>query len=340
MMNTMIRKMPCKPTYLILLSAGLLVLAIVCILTTYRTYSCTSLCISSFSQRADYMVAAKLSYAGQPLAGTKLTVIINGAYKSTLATDQKSSLLFQAPLKIGLNTIEVKYGDSESSVSFFYAGGLLYILLIPLGALFFLSLKSLASDSTKTNKVAFHSDDVSYPDPEGLALKNAIDSYANRVKRIVPGLPERVANISAELARISKAEGSARAEKDSCYLSKKIEAEQVSFVAFGCVSHEPVSKETAAALELYESSLVSGTSVLNAKSPKAFLSANGVIFRDYLSIATLSKTARKGSRTRLFLFGCREEQEVSRLARSCTKIGAMLLLLQEFGTLEIITLGG
>jgi hypothetical protein len=327
--------------YPILLPAlGLLAVAAICIFGAYKSYSCSSLCIYGFSQRGDYMVAARMSYTGLPLPNTKVTVIANGAYKSTVATDSDSSLLFRAPLRLGVDSIEVEYGGSRSSVRFLYMGGLLYMLLIPLSALLFLLLKGLTLDPTKMSRVTFHANDGSWPDAGDMPLKNAIDSVIKKAKRFVPGLPERISDISEELARISKVEGGKKIGKDPHYLSQKMAARQIAFTSFGCVCKVPISREAAAAREIYERSIIAGTpSLFSSKNPRVLLSANKAIFSDNLSIGFLSKAVKRGCKIRLFLSDYAEVHSLSRLARSYTKVGATLLLLQAGDILEMIMLG-
>ena len=209
---------------LLLLSAAALLLSAFLVLSTYQSIKCSTLCIAGLSSKSNDAIAATISYAGHKLPGTKVIVIINDIYESSIITSAGSSLHFQAPLKLGIDTIKVEYGNSESSGEFFYAGELLYTLFVPLGAIFFLITKLLASDSAKKNKVVFYFNNEMPPHDETAILKHALDSAAQKSKRAVPGLPETIVELSSNLSSLYKTEGLRKIQKDCEYLSKKIEA--------------------------------------------------------------------------------------------------------------------
>jgi hypothetical protein len=323
---------------LLLLLAAALLLSTFSVLSTYQSTKCSTLCISDLSSKGNYAIGATISYAGHKLSDTKVIVIINNLYKSSIMTSAGSNLQFQAPLKIGIDTIKVEYGNSESSGEFFYVGELLYTLFVPLGAIFFLLTKLLASDSAKKNKVVFYFNDEMTPHNETAILKYALDSAVQKSKRVVSGLPETIADLSSNLSSLYKTEGLQKIQKDNVYLSKKMEALGIAHVLFGCASYSSLTKLVAGARMFYENAVLSGSSmVLSSRNPKTFIDANNIVFQSDFSNSKLLDSKPKQRKMSLVLFDEKESHALSRSLRTYSKTGVILLMMRLNGTLEVLT---
>ncbi len=311
------------------------IITAICVLGGYKSVSCSNLCLSNLSVKPDYAVTARISY-GHPLDSASIKVTINGLYKSAIETDPNSILQFQAPLKVGFNLIKVEYNGSQSTASFFYMGGMLYMLLIPLSAILFLLIKRLASDSTRESDITFHFDDKITWSLDTRDLKTAISSTAQDEKRAVSSLPELITDVSTQLAKISAGEGKNKIPKDPFYLSQKITILKLAHVFSGCVGPLPISEEAAAARKFYEMSILSGSPLnLKGNCPKTFLKANKIIFETGLPQAINPNKMAKQA-IKLFLFDEDARDSISRTIRSYSQLGAALLLMRLENGFEII----
>jgi hypothetical protein len=323
-------------TILMILALAVLILIVIYTMGTYRYYSCSSLCISGLSEKGNYALQAKISFYNESLPNAMITIITNNAYKGIIQTSPSSTLNFRAPLNLGPNSMILKYNGSETIVRFFYLGGMLYLLLIPLGVLCLLLARLLPSEFAKRDKIIFYPD-AGYSTNDKQPLKNAIDVVTKKSKRIIKGLPESVSDVSSELALASRNDGHKTLAKCPTYLSQKIEKERIAFSSYGAVTNNPFSKEVAIARWFYEHSIMSGQlTVFDAKTPAAFLAANQIIFKKDVTLPILSKMAGTKSKIRLVLFGYGEMDEFSRLMKSYSKMGATLLMLRAENLLETI----
>jgi hypothetical protein len=323
---------------LLLLLAAAALSVTFCLFSTYSAIHCSALCISNFSSKGNYAIAATISYSGHKLSAVKVLVLINSKYKSSMVTSSGSNLRFQAPLKIGMNTVKVEYGNSGASVKFFYMGGLLYTLLVPLGAIFFMLIKLLAYESLGKNKVAFHFNDGIMPNNEAAILRYALDSVVQKGKRAVAGLPELISDVSSSLSLLYRMEGVQKIQKDGEYLLKKIEALGVAHVLSGCVGYSPATKSAAGARIFYENAVLSGSPVaLSPRVAKTFIDANNIVFQTDLSIPRLLDSVSRQGKINLILFGGAEKHALSRAFRTYSKLGAALLMMRLNGTLHVLT---
>lgn len=327
MSNPLGERFKLKGTYLLLL-AGALLLCMLFVLGSYKPIHCSTLCISSFSSKGSYAIEAAVSYAGSKLPNASVVVVINNMYKSTIKTNYESTLQFQAPLRVGINTIKAEYGNSESSIMFFYTGGLLYVVLIPLSAIFFLLMKKFASDSASRNEIVFYYNDQILPSMQSkeAELKYAFDSVIQKNKRMITGLPERISDVSLALSSLYKLEGKKKMKEDSEYLSKKMETFKIAHVLHNCASHSPLTKQIVGGKIFYENAILSGSPMaLKTKSPKVFLDTNNILLQTDLSISNLK--LRHG-KLNLILLDEEEKHALSRAFRTYSKLGASLLVMK------------
>ena len=308
---------------ILLLSSIAVLFAVLCTVSLYKSYSCTKICISKLSQDGEYTSTAKVTYLNSLIPNSKVEVIINNAYKTTISTDSESDLRFQAPLKIGIDAIKIEYDGYPSTATFFYLGDLLYMILIPFGAGLFLFMRKLASNLTGEEKLTFYTNNA-IPKVHPQSLKLELERISNNAKRTVPGLPELVRDIPNE-------------SKDSSYLCQKLETQGIALASFGCFSSSQITKELAAVRKFYEYALKSGESCsLHAKTPQAFLSTNRIVFLNDISGKKLHNLSKKNGKIRLILTSADDANVISRLTRSYSTAGAILLLLQTSSFIEMI----
>ncbi len=322
----------------LLLLAGILLLILFLFLGLYKSTKCTNLCISNFTSKGNYAITTAISYDERKLPEAKLLITINDRYKSILTTTEGSNLQFQAPLNLGINLINVKYGNSESSVSFFYMGGMLYILLVPLGAIFFFLIKLIALDSSNRNKQIFHFNEETIAPTGVMQLKSAFDSLAYKNKRAVANLPEKISDILAELSSLNEIEGLKKIQKDDEYASKKMEVLGIGHVLFNCVGCSPLTKRIIGARIFYENVVLSGSSIsLKSKTTDAFIHSNNIVFWSDLFDSGYPDRKQKEQKINLILFGKEEEHALSRLLRTYSKFGAGLLVMKLNNLLKVTT---
>lgn len=318
----------------LLLLASILVISIVLFgMSLYKSYTCSKICISGFSQKSPYFVSAKLSYLNAPLSNSKVLVIVNHAYKTTISADSKSNLSFQAPLKIGLENIEVEYLGSTASVTFFYIGELFYVLLIPIGAVFFLIIRKFSTNLSDGDKIAFYNNDT-VPTFHPEILKTALERAKENDKRAIPGLPELVRDVSKEFIGLGTKKK--QTNPDSFYMCQKIEHNKLGSAYLGCVSSSPMTKDLVAARIFYEQHVNAGGLCVSPKiNAQRFLKANSIIFLTDLSVPKLQSLNKKKDKIRLFLTSAADVYERARILRSYSDLSATLLILQTSFFIEI-----
>lgn len=314
-------KLDSRAKSLLLLFSILTLLAITLLLTSYQSRTCSSICITAVSKTPDYWVYITLWQGGRQLPTNPVVVTVNGKYRSQLTTNSKSILAFQAPLGVGLDSIEVQYGGSASYASFFYLGNLLYMLLIPASILVLLLLRELSLDSPFGKKVSFYSDDKI--GVSAYSIKEALEPATKKPKRILDLLPDTT-DLSKQPGLLGK---------DPTYISQKLALE-------GLGSAIISSKEASTAKAFYESSLLSGSDAdFSEAALSRFLSSNRIISKEDLTLERLHKIGSKRNAAKLFLT-IEEACELSRTAKSYTKAGSTLLLLLSEGLIETNLIDG
>jgi hypothetical protein len=324
---------------LLLLAAVVLIIAATLELSSYRQYSCSALCVSELSQKGDYLLQASITYHGTALQNAPINAVLNRVYKSTMQTDLGSKLDFKAPLGLGLNSLVLTYDGSETTVQFFYFGGMLYMLLIPLGIIFLVLSRLLSEEFSKRDKVTFRVD-VDWSASNNRLLNDAIENLEGKNKRTIKGLPELISDVSKEIAALSRVEGRNSVAKCTTYLSQKLEKEGIAYASYGSVSRNPFSKHAAVSRWFYEHSIISGESAkLTAKDPTSFLGANKILFGEDINLDLLSKMAMTKEKVRLIVFSDDELRQISETSKAYSKIGAVLLMLRITGILEVTQFG-
>lgn len=326
-----------RKTLMSLVLATLVIIGILCFLNSYQNVSCSMLCLSNFSSKGNYAISATMTHSSEELRNRTVLVTINNAYKAAITTNGFSSLQFQAPLKLGINTLRFQYANSGASVSFFYFGGMLYALLIPLGAIFFLIMKLLASNISNKNRVVFYFNDKLIPEAEEDGIRYAVNSLEQKTKRAIVNLPERICDLTAELQSINGAEGRKRMQKDVEYLSQKIEILGIAKPMFGHISRLTLSKQIIGARIFYENAIVSGSGMsLISRNAERFITANNIILLDdFLTNRAASPKLRKG-KIHLALFSPLEYGSLSNTIKSYSVLGSLLLMMKLNCTLELL----
>jgi hypothetical protein len=320
-----------------LVLASISILGILYSLSSYQTISCSALCVSNFSSKGDYAISATIAYSSGKLKGATILVTINSAYKAAIATNDFSGLQFQAPLRLGINTLRFKYANSEASLSFFYFGEMLYAMLIPLGAIFFLIMRLLASNLSNKNRIIFYFNDEIVPEAEDDGIKYAIDLLEQKTKRAIADLPERISDLRAELNSINKMDGRKRIQKDEEYLSQKIALLGVAKPISGHVSRCPLTKQAIGARILYENAIISGSCIsLNSKNARGFIKANNLLLLDDLLINKGPALKLRKGKINLVLFHPIEFNLLSNAVKSYSRSGSILLMMKLNCTLEVL----
>ncbi len=324
---------------LLFLAAVVLIVAAALELSSYRQYSCSELCVGGLSQKGNYLLQATIRYHGTALQNEPVSAILNKAYKSTIQTDLGSKLDFKAPLSLGLNSLVLTYDGSETTVRFFYLGGMLYMLLIPLGIIFLVLSRLLSEEFSKKDRITFRAD-VDWSTSNNNLLTDAIETLEEKNKRTIKCLPELISDVSKEIAALSRAEGRNSIAKCTTYISQKLEKEGIAFASYGSASRVPFSKHAAVSRWFYENSIISGESAnLIAKDPISFLGANKILFREDINLDLLSKVAMTKRKARLVVFGYDELRQISETSKAYSRIGAALLMLRITGVLEVNQFG-
>jgi hypothetical protein len=268
------------------------------------------------------------------MPNSKVTVLINNAYRSTISTDYESALKFQAPLKLGTDTISIEYNGFTTSATFIYIGELLYMFLIPLGAALFLTIRKFTTSLNYGDKLTFYFGDTA-PNFDPQQLKMAFWRVSQKAKRATPGLPELVEDISRELVDPS-IYGRKTNVKDAFYTCCKLEEYGIASASFGCASRSQITEELFTARTFYEDHLKSNSACsLHTTNPQKLLTANRIILPKNLSLQTLDNLSKKNDKIRLYLSSVADASRASRLVRSYSKLGATLLLLQTSSFIEM-----
>ncbi len=101
------------------------------------------LCV--FSRISSNLITSKILYNGTPLPHSSVSVTVNGKYSKYFVSNSSGYVRFFAPLSLGNNYITFRYGNSTSTFSFYYFGGLAVMTAIPASIAAFLAIRKISN---------------------------------------------------------------------------------------------------------------------------------------------------------------------------------------------------
>jgi hypothetical protein len=118
----------------------------------HASYHCSSLCTSGLTESGG-TVSVSVSLNGSALSESDLEVILDSKYTETLETNRSGSLSFSAPLSLGTNSFQFRYGKSVSTAEINYYSSYPYFAYIGIGALAYFMLLSMGDNHGRGRKL-------------------------------------------------------------------------------------------------------------------------------------------------------------------------------------------
>ncbi|MGC8496006.1 MAG: hypothetical protein ACP5MX_02255 [Candidatus Micrarchaeia archaeon] len=101
------------------------------------------LCV--FSRISSNLITSKILYNGTSLSYSSVSVTVDGRYSKYFVSNSSGYIRFFAPLSLGNNYITFRYGNSTSTFSFYYFGGLAVMMAIPASIAAFLAIRKISN---------------------------------------------------------------------------------------------------------------------------------------------------------------------------------------------------
>ena len=144
------------------------------IVSANKTYSeCSTLCVSGGYLQSG-QISAFLSVGGRPLRNAGVSVYVNSRFGAVIRTNNSGSMEFYAPLAIGRNMLEYRYGNADTRAYLYYYGPYVWLAYALAGCCIFLLIRKIPIHTMLDRKAV-----ICYPDESGGTNKDPMPAIIN-----------------------------------------------------------------------------------------------------------------------------------------------------------------
>jgi hypothetical protein len=294
--------------------------------------TCIGLCLHAIGASGNHVVAYPY-YNGSALRNRIVEVVLNHEYVANISTNYSGALSMYAPFSLGRNTISMRYEGNVVDYLLYYFGNYLSLVLLPVGASFYVFIRILSERKTSNKEVTIIFDDEqegSYSKLDKTLVLDAAVQLRRRDARMsmVKALPVSVDEVSAALYELSGYQSSIGIE------------ESVNSVCtdayYGVLCRSAMPYREIAAKRLYETAMHTGSYVLkDGMSMSSFLKSNGVVhFVEMYS--GLVRRLYGSNRVSISVSTCSEEKSIRALLVRCSRACAFLLFNELNGFVSVV----